>query len=371
MQVTIPAPKASSLPGQSTQYDILWISQQNFLKNEIQRITSLPGKDFLLVDENVMKFHHDLISDVFSKPAPIIIPSGEKSKSFKSLSELSEKLAGYPVRRNDRLWAIGGGVTGDLTGFLASIYQRGIAFYQVPTTLLSMVDSSVGGKTGINLSQGKNMIGAFYRPCAVYIHTPFLETLPENQKLSGLAEVFKSAVIRSPALLRYLDDHVPQIRNWDAEILGQLSQMAIKVKAEVVRKDEQEKSLRAILNFGHTLGHAIEAFLNYKKLTHGEAVSIGMAYATYLSYQRNMITEKYFQYLLELQKNLGLPVSLGKIKKFDRTIAAKLVDLMAGDKKNIDDDLRFVLINAKAAVFPVKIPVQEARKRLEEFAKIF
>lgn len=370
MLLSVPAPGKSGLPGQSSSYKISWLDSWDDFTSEITKIFNNKGKDIFLIDENVNRLHKEKISTLFSKKNIIKIPQGETSKSFSMLEKMTETLYKKGIHRNDRLWAVGGGVVGDLTGFLASVYLRGIAYYQVPTTLLSMVDSSVGGKTGINLTGGKNLVGAFYRPCGVFIHLPFLTTLPKCEKKSGLAEALKSAIIRPADLLRFIEKDSQAIKDFELSFIKTLSQESIKIKVNVVKKDEQEKGLRAILNFGHTLAHGIEAALNYKEFTHGEAVSVGMHFASFLSYKRGLINEKYLQKIISLQKNLGLPVYFSDVPK-EKSIKTKiLVQLMNGDKKNVDDNIRFTLINNRKAIFPVSFSQKELHHYIEEFRGI-
>ena len=211
------------------------------------------------------------------------INKGEKSKSFSTYTKILSKLADLRFDRSDALVAFGGGVVGDITGFCAATYLRGIDFIQIPTTLLSQVDSSVGGKTAINIAQGKNLIGAFYNPRLVLISTKYLETLSDDEYKSGLGEVAKYAFIGNKKLYKYMQENSYLIKLRKPQALETIIEESIKSKAKIVTADEKEKGLRAILNFGHTFGHAIEAFKKYKGITHGAAVTLGMVIAAKIS----------------------------------------------------------------------------------------
>lgn len=273
----------------------------------------------------------------------IILKDGEKYKDIKSLQKIWEAALKCKLERKDAIVALGGGVVGDITGFAASTYLRGIDFIQIPTTLLAQVDSSVGGKTAINHPLGKNMLGAFYQPKLVLIDTSTLKTLPLRELKTGLGEVLKYAFIEETCgfeekfnLFDFLKTNKTAIYNFDSIILEKVVTYCCCLKAAVVASDEKEAGLRAILNLGHTLGHAIEKVTSYKKYTHGEAVSLGLIGAFQLALSKNLIDEKYFNDAIELiQMYETVPKMNLNIKKIAKATAY--------DKKVVDSKVRFVL----------------------------
>jgi len=238
----------------------------------------------------------------------LVIPDGESYKSLPWASHLFDWLLSMRFDRKSLLVALGGGVIGDLTGFAAATYMRGIPFVQIPTTLLSQVDSSVGGKTGVNHPLGKNMIGAFYQPVLVRADVGTLDTLPMEEYLSGLAEVVKYGVIFDGAFFGFLEENVRGILDRDPETVSKVVRRSCEIKAEVVEKDERESGLRAILNYGHTVGHAIESLTNYVGYRHGEAVSIGMVVAARLALGEGLCSAEVPERVSALLGRLGLPV---------------------------------------------------------------
>ncbi|OGR01512.1 MAG: 3-dehydroquinate synthase [Deltaproteobacteria bacterium RIFOXYD12_FULL_55_16] len=239
----------------------------------------------------------------------ITFPWGEASKHLATVAELASKLAQLGLDRKDALIALGGGVTGDITGFLAAIYMRGIPFVQIPTTLLAQVDSSVGGKTGVDIPEGKNLVGAFYQPRCVYIDSSVLMTLPSAELLNGLAEVIKYGVIYDAEFFRYLARQRQAILNRDLAVLEEVIARCCEIKAEVVAADEREADLRRILNFGHTLGHAVEAASSYA-LAHGLAVGLGMAAACRLAVGKGIFSQAQAEEVCRLLADYGLPTKI-------------------------------------------------------------
>ena len=270
-----------------------------------------------------------------------IVPSGEQSKSYAQMQLLYDQLVDMAADRRTIVVAIGGGVTGDLAGFVAATYARGLRFVQVPTTLLSMVDSSVGGKTGINHPRGKNLIGAFHQPIGVLIDLTTLNTLPDREYRSGLAEVVKYGVILDHDFFDYLEKNVAGLNARTPEVLRHVVARSCELKADVVRQDEYETTgLRAVLNYGHTFGHAFEALSGYGGLLHGEAVSIGMICASRLAESLNRITSEETYRQTELLTQLGLPVT---VPEELQTRQQEIVSCMMLDKKTEGRELRFVL----------------------------
>ncbi len=265
-----------------------------------------------------------------------LIPDGERFKNITTVSKIYDGMSTAGCTRKTAFIAVGGGVVGDLGGFVASTYHRGIPLIHVPTTLLAQVDSSLGGKTGYNLKSGKNLVGTFYQPVAVIADSAFLSTLPEREYLSGMAEVIKSAVIKNKRLFLFLEKNRDNILKRDNLALTHIIKEAERVKISVVKKDEKESGERAILNFGHTLGHAIEKYLNWKIL-HGEAVAIGMCYAAFLSFKWGFLSGTEYERIVKMIKDYGLP---------DRTDipVASLLELIRFDKKRKDREVEWVLL---------------------------
>jgi 3-dehydroquinate synthase len=270
----------------------------------------------------------------------ILVPDGESAKGWQSLEKLFDGLLAARCGRDTLLVALGGGVVGDLAGFAAAVYQRGIDFLQVPTTLLAQVDSSVGGKTAINHARGKNMIGAFHQPRAVISDIATLDTLPDRELRAGLAEVIKHALALDVAFLEWLEGNVPRLLKRERPALGYAVKRCCELKAAIVAADERESGARALLNFGHTFGHAIEAGTGYGSWLHGEAIGAGMVMAAELSSRLCLIGEREVERVRSLIGKAGLPTA-------GPALAPEiLMELMAGDKKAAQGMLRFVVLEA-------------------------
>lgn len=270
-----------------------------------------------------------------------ILPDGEKYKTLATLEMIFDRLLAARHTRKTTLIALGGGVIGDMTGFAAACYQRGVAFIQVPTTLLAQVDSSVGGKTAVNHVRGKNMIGAFYQPRAVVIDTATLATLPDREFSAGLAEVIKYGLIVDADFFGWLERSMPALLARDATALTHAIKVSCEAKARVVESDENETGLRAILNLGHTFGHAIETATGYSEWLHGEAIAVGMIMATDLSARLGWVDAALTERVVALCKAARLPV------KAPASIAvSRFIELMQVDKKVLDGKLRLVLLKA-------------------------
>ncbi len=277
----------------------------------------------------------------------VVIPAGEETKSLKWVETLYAKAAGAGLDRSSVVVALGGGMTGDLAGFVAATYLRGVRFIQIPTSLLAMVDSSVGGKTGINLEQGKNLVGAFYQPIEVDADLDLLATLPRREYISGLAEVVKYGVIWDASFFCLLEKHAEAILARDPVWLEKIVARCCEIKAEVVAMDEREMGPRAILNFGHTLGHALEKVDGYGRWLHGEAVAIGMAYAARLSATVSGFPGAEANRVVSLMEQLGLPV---RVASGGAIPWAALRDAMMSDKKTLKKRPRFVLAKKLGSV---------------------
>jgi 3-dehydroquinate synthase len=272
------------------------------------------AKRFVVVaDSTVAGLYGETVLDSLRQagltPELITFPSGEASKTLATVAALASRLAQLGVDRKDGLIALGGGVTGDITGFLAASYMRGVPFVQIPTTLLAQVDSSVGGKTGVDIPEGKNLVGAFYQPRAVYIDSLVLRSLPPAELLNGIAEVIKYGVIYDQAFFTFLENQKSALLALDLPILEQVIETCCSIKAEVVAKDEREADLRRILNFGHTIGHAVEADSGYQ-LAHGSAVAIGMVAASRLAVAKGMFAAHDAARLETLIHGFGLPTTI-------------------------------------------------------------
>ena len=270
------------------------------------------------------------------EPTVMFLAPGERYKTLTSIENLLRQMATAGADRSSLLIAFGGGIVGDVGGFVASIYMRGIEYVQVPTTLLSQVDSSVGGKTGVNLPEGKNLVGAFQQPRAVFADVDTLGTLPDRELRAGLFECVKAGIIRDAALFRYMETNASLLHSREQKPLERVITAAIRMKAAVVAEDEYEKSVRMLLNLGHTIGHAVESVTRYRKLLHGEAVGLGMVAAIELSRLRGLISDKLAARMESLVFLYG-PLPPLKLK------AAALVEATGRDKKNSAGTRRFVL----------------------------
>ncbi len=293
------------------------------------------------------------------QPVVIEVPDGEEYKTLAEASKVYDRLIEERMERGSAIVALGGGVVGDMAGFVAATFLRGVPFIQVPTTLLAQVDSSVGGKTGVNHPLGKNLIGAFYQPRAVFIDPDVLETLEERELKAGLAEVIKYGVIWDEAFFSFLEENSKALAGRGGDEIVTAIERSCSIKAEVVSRDERESGLRCILNFGHTFGHAIEALTGYTRFKHGEAVSVGMVMAAALSVSLGLTPERTMLRIRDLLVDMGLPVEAPGIDGQD------LVETMRLDKKVRAGAIRFVLVEEIGSV--VVREVEEERIK-ESFA---
>ncbi len=291
----------------------------------------------------------DALVPHYARVLQVALPDGEAYKDWPHLQAIFDALLAHGCDRKTVLFALGGGVVGDMTGFAAASFMRGVPFVQVPTTLLAQVDSSVGGKTAINHPLGKNMIGAFYQPQRVVCDLDVLRTLPERELSAGLAEVIKYGPIADLAFLDWIEANLPALRARQPQALAQAVRRSCEIKAEVVGQDERESGLRAILNFGHTFGHAIEAGLGYGQWLHGEAVGCGMVMAAELSHRLGRVDAAFVARLKRLVQAAGLPV-VGP--RLDEDNAGRYLALMRLDKKSEAGEIKFVVIDGpgRAAV---------------------
>jgi 3-dehydroquinate synthase len=303
--------------------------------------TRIPGRDLMIVtDTTVARLYlAKLRSNLGERNiAECVLPDGEQHKTLQTAGWVFDALVGKKLNRDATVVALGGGVVGDIAGFAAACYQRGVAYAQVPTTLLAQVDSSVGGKTGVNHAGGKNLIGAFHQPVAVLSDTDTLASLPDRELRAGLAEVIKYGCVWDPMLFDWLDLNMDKLLTREADALTYAVARSCEIKATVVGRDEREQGLRAILNFGHTFGHAIEAATHYKTYLHGEAVSLGMLMAADLSRRLGLIDAVPCERLRDLIGRAGLPVEPPTIG------AQRALELMRMDKKVLSGTVRLVLL---------------------------
>jgi 3-dehydroquinate synthase len=297
----------------------------------------------LVTDSIVGKLYKEKVASILTQagfsPWVVEIPAGEEHKNLAWLAFLYDKLVEGRIERRSPLIALGGGVIGDLAGLAAATFQRGLPFIQVPTTLLAQVDSSVGGKTAINHPSGKNLIGVFYQPRLVVLDVDTLKTLPRREFIAGVAEVIKYGVILNPELFALLEEKLSALLRLDPDLLTAVVKTCCQLKALVVEEDETEGDYRAILNFGHTLGHAIESATGYKRFLHGEAVAIGMVFAAHLSSKRGHCNVQIKGRICRLVKKAGLPAIVPKELKDEYLLRS-----MAIDKKASGGKIKFVCI---------------------------
>ena len=342
------------------------ISDSSFdkLKQEIASYTA-NKKKLIIISKKVYDLYQKDFG--FDENEIFILKDGEKEKNIKNYLKIVQKVIQLGLTRKDILVAIGGGVVGDLTGFVASTYMRGIEFIQVPTTLLSMVDSSVGGKTAIDLDEAKNIIGTFYQPKAVFININFLNTLDNRQFKSGLGEILKYAFIENSCgykiplyLFEFLTLSCEKIFQREAITLIRMIEYCLHLKIAVVNQDEKEGNLRKILNFGHTFAHALETITCYKKYTHGEAVVYGMFFIIDWAYKKEYISYSYYRLSIELLEKYGF-------KRLNKKYSTdKIIEIMKKDKKASGDKITFIVPNDKKTVKEINLSPIEVEYMFEE-----
>ena len=325
----------------------------------------IPGNDLMIVtNTTVARLYLEKLRASLDERSigECILPDGEQHKTLQTAGWVFDAMVGKKLNRDATVLALGGGVVGDIAGFVAACYLRGIGYVQIPTTLLAQVDSSVGGKTGVNHSGGKNLIGAFYQPLAVLADTDTLATLPDRELSAGLAEVIKYGCVWDPLLFDWLDQNIGQLLARDVDALTYAIARSCEIKAIVVAHDERERNLRAILNFGHTFGHAIEAATAYDTYLHGEAVALGMLIAADFSCRLGMIDAAVRERVHALIGRAGLPTEAPKIG------AARALELMRMDKKVLSGRVRLVLLEKLGrAVVLAKYPQSALDAVLSEY----
>ena len=325
-------------------------------KSELYQPHIRGSKAVVITNETIAPLYAQNVVDSVGKFAEVhthVLADGEIHKNLQTIGKIFDKLLNIPCDRKTTIIALGGGVVGDTAGFAAACYQRGVPFIQVPTTLLAQVDSSVGGKTGVNHPLGKNMIGAFYQPQCVIADTNTLHSLPDRELRAGLAEVIKYGAIQDARFFAWLDENIDSILEREPASLAHAIEVSCRSKAEVVAKDERETGIRAILNFGHTFGHAIETWLNYKKWLHGEAVAVGMVMAADLSRRLNLLSAHQASQVEQIIKRTGLPVlppvgmsttDFLEAMSLDKKVQGKTIRIIVLDgigKAEIKDDYDF------------------------------
>jgi len=356
-----------ALPGRA--YDILIGPGQLAQSGRLIAGRLGKGKCGIVTDDNVARYHlKELEASLRAEgrlKGSVVLPAGEATKSFRELAPLCEKLLEMGLERGDFVVALGGGVIGDLAGFAASILRRGVRMVQIPTSLLAQVDSSVGGKTGINTPQGKNLIGTFHQPSLVVVDTDVLQTLPERQLKAGYAEVAKYGLLGDAQFFGWLEDNASKLFAGDLEARLKAIETSVAMKARIVIADEREAGERALLNLGHTFGHALEAWTGYSdRLLHGEGVAIGMCLAFRLSEKLGLAPPGTAERVSRHIKSVGLPTRITDIPGGEMPSPTRLVGLMEQDKKVQDGKLTFVLARDIGEAF---ITRDVARETVEAF----
>lgn len=322
-------------------YPIVFEDSFGRLSDAVCALDSPKHSICIVTDSNVGPLYAEAVKaeleKVFSRCLVFTFPAGEESKTLDTVTKLYEFLIENKFERKDMLAALGGGVVGDLTGFAAATYLRGIAFIQIPTTLLAQVDSSIGGKTGVDFSKYKNMVGAFYMPKLVYMNLAVLETLPQRQFYSGMAEVLKSALIKDGMFYEWLINSLYEVYDKDPQTIRLMVYNCCNIKRLVVEKDPTEQGDRALLNFGHTIGHAIEKAMNFK-LLHGECVALGMVAAAFIAYKREMLTFDEYYEIRDMFVPFNLPITIEDIDP------EEILRLTKSDKKMEDGKVKFILL---------------------------
>ena len=319
----------------------------------------------LVVDKNVPKKFITKIKNSLKKKKIHIcfFNASEANKNFNIINKILEILLNKNFSRDDCIISIGGGITGDVSGFASSIFKRGMKFINIPTTLLSQVDSSIGGKTGINSHYGKNLIGSFYQPNLVISDVDFLKSLPKREIICGYGEILKHSLIRDKNFFKFLNKNVNKITKLSSPFIEKAIYESCKIKKNVVEKDEKEKNLRKVLNFGHTFGHAYEASLNYnKKLNHGEAVILGIKTALSFSLNLKILKKSDYNLILNHINNLNLAISVNKF--FTKKDINKILFFMTKDKKNKSQKINLVLLKK---IGSPQINIEYPKERLKRF----
>ena len=323
-------------------YEILLRQDFGDLGRALKDLGYAGRKVCIIADDNVFPIYgegvkasiKELSDDIFN----VVFKAGEEHKNLDTVREIYKALTGYRFDRRDIILALGGGVTGDMAGFAAATYLRGLDFRQLPTTLLSCTDSSIGGKTGVDLDEYKNMVGAFKMPGLVYMNLSTLSSLPDREYSSGMAEIIKHGLIKDASYYEWIINNFSEINDREPEILSDMIKRSLEIKRAVVEQDPYEAGDRALLNFGHTIGHAIEKYMDFK-LLHGECVALGMVSACFISYKRGMLSTEEMYEIRDMLVPFGLPITLP-----DDADTEKILTLTKSDKKMDKGKIRFVLL---------------------------
>ena len=328
--------------GADTGYDIIFEEDYSGLPEAVSSLGFEGRRLCIISDSNVFPIYGEeaaaALRKVSDKVYSIVFPAGEENKNLDTVRDIYRKLIGYGFDRKDLVIALGGGVVGDVAGFASATYLRGIDFVQLPTTLLSCTDSSIGGKTGVDLDEFKNMVGAFHMPRLVYMNLSALSTLDDREFASGMGEVIKHGLIRDAAYYEWIINNFSEINERETAALCHMIKRSCEIKRDVVEKDPTEKGDRALLNFGHTIGHAIEKYMGFK-LKHGECVALGTIASCYISYKREMLTTEENYEIRDMFVPFGLPISLP-----EDTDVEEIIRLTRSDKKMDGGRIRFVLL---------------------------
>lgn len=332
-------------------YDIVFESNFNALADKIQQLNKNYSKIAIITDDKVGSLYSDDVKAVLStlevEVNVIVFPNGEKNKNYKTINHFYEQLIENQYDRKALLVALGGGVVGDMVGFTAATYMRGVDFVQVPTSLLSQVDSSVGGKTGIDFKGYKNIVGAFYQPELVYVNTATLKTLPPEEFASGMGEALKHGMIQDSAYLEFMINEQALIQKFDHEAVSRLVGRSCEIKAAVVSEDEKEHGLRAILNFGHTIGHAVERLKNFE-LTHGGCVALGMVASAHIAQGLGHLSDEDVEFIIDA-------ISLYKLPTYTTGLTVEEVyEQLFYDKKTSHSVINIVLLNPLGSCYQNK-----------------
>ncbi len=324
------------------EYDIWFHSDFGMLSDYVKELGFSGKRICIISDDNVYPLYGDAVTKELSKitedVTSIIFKAGEENKNLDTVKEIYKGLIGYKLDRKDLVVALGGGVVGDMAGFAAATYLRGIDFIQIPTTLLSCTDSSIGGKTGVDLDEFKNMVGAFHMPRMVYMNVSTLKSLSEAEFASGMGEVLKHGLIKDAGYYEWLINNFSEINDRDPDILSDMIRTSCMIKAGVVERDPKEMGERALLNFGHTIGHAIEKYMDFG-LRHGECVALGTIAASYISYRRQYLTTEEYYEIRDMFVPFGLPITLP-----DDADRNRILEYTKSDKKMQGGKIRFILL---------------------------
>ena len=325
---------------------------------ELYQYIGVAEKWLIITDSNVDPLYGSFLEKSLGQEDyhKYVIEAGEESKNIATVEAVLSFMIEHGFTRKSKIIAFGGGVVGDIAGFTASIYMRGIPWIQVPTTLLAQVDSSVGGKTGINMAGGKNMVGSFYQPDTVVIDPELLKTLSKKELFSGIGEVIKYGIIYDYDFLHYVDKNLENLLGLKTETTQKIIKRCCEIKAAIVTKDEKEEGLRKILNFGHTMGHALEAATHYQKYTHGEGVLLGMHHETLMAKAMGWIEEAYCREITDLIHKTGMDCTISNQLKIE------MLEMMEKDKKNAKGKISFVLPTGKSTVKEILLSKEEVKK---------